>query len=441
MSAGDTIVALSSGALPAGVAVVRVSGPLARDIAERFAAPLSPPRQAALRRIRDGDVPIDQGLVLWMPGPQSFTGEDCLELQVHGSRAVVQSLLRRISEVPGCRLADAGEFTHRAFENGKLDLTGAQGLGDLIGAETENQRAIAYARMEGGLTRRIEGWRERLLDLRAHIEAQLDFSDEGDVGALPPSFIDDVEALAGDIDAVLAQGGQGRIIRSGFRVVLAGPPNAGKSSLLNALSQSDVAIVSDEAGTTRDLKEVPLDVKGQLILLIDSAGLRETNSKAEAIGVERAREAMLHADLVLWLMAPDVPAAAPPELPAAELEPLQPPPVLQVATKSDLGVFAGADINVSAVTGAGIAELLELLYVLSGAANARPADILVSHEQDRAALLGAVLELRRVAEEVDRSELAAERLRRAGLSLERLLGRMDAENVLDRLFSTFCIGK
>lgn len=441
MSAGDTIAALSSGALPAGVAVVRVSGSLARSIAERFAAPLPPPRQAALRRIRDGDVPIDQGLVLWMPGPQSFTGEDCLELQVHGSRAVVQSLLRRISEVPGCRLAEAGEFTRRAFENGKLDLTEAQGLGDLIGAETENQRAIAYARMEGGLTRRIEGWRERLLDLRAHIEAQLDFSDEGDVGALPPSFVNDVEALAGDIDALIAESGQGRIIRSGFRVVLAGPPNAGKSSLLNALSQSDVAIVSDEAGTTRDLKEVPLDVKGQLILLIDSAGLRETNSKAETIGIERAREAMRQADLVVWMMAPDVPATAPPEFSDVKGDLFQKRPVLQVATKSDLGVVAGADINVSAATGAGIAELLERLYILSGAANARPADILVSHEKDRAALLGAVLELRSVAEEVDRSELAAERLRGAGLWLERLLGRMDTENVLDRLFSTFCIGK
>jgi tRNA modification GTPase len=440
MAADDTIVALSSGALPSGVAVVRVSGAMARKIAERFAAPLPPPRQAALRRIHDGDVPIDQGLVLWMPGPQSFTGEDCLEVQLHGSRAVVQSLLRRIVEIPGCRLAEAGEFTRRAFENGKLDLTEAQGLGDLIEAETENQRAIAYARMEGGLTRRIEGWRERLLDLRAHIEAQLDFSDEGDVGALPPSFLDDVEALAGDIDAVLAQSDQGRIIRSGFRVVLAGPPNAGKSSLLNALSHSDVAIVSDEAGTTRDLKEVPLDVKGQLVLLIDSAGLRETTSKAEAIGVERARAAMRHADLVVWLMAPDVPET-PPDLSDGQDEPLQKRPVLHVATKSDLGPVVGAEISVSATTGAGIADLLDRLYSASGAATTRPADILVSHEQDRAALLGAAAELRLVGAEVDRSELAAERLRRAGLSLERLLGRMDAENVLDRLFSTFCIGK
>jgi len=440
MSADDTIVALSSGALPAGVAIVRVSGRLARVVAERFAAPLPPARQAALRHIQDGNVPIDQGLVLWMPGPHSFTGEDCLELQLHGSRAVVQSLLRRIAGTPGYRLADAGEFTRRAFENGKLDLIEAQGLGDLIAAETENQRAMAYARLQGGLTRQVEGWRERLLDLRAHIEAQLDFSDEGDVGALPPGFVEDVQKLRSDIGSVLAARGQGAIIRSGFRVVLAGPPNSGKSSLLNALSRSDVAIVSDEAGTTRDLKEIPLDIKGQLIILIDSAGLRHTESKAEAIGVERAKEAIRSAHHVLWLVAPDIPGAPMPDL-FEKLGEWQRPAVTRIGTKSDIGRVADADLYVSATSGAGIAELLELLYEASGAGTVRPADVLVSHEQDRAALLAAVVELSQATEELDRIELAAERLRLAGLALERMLGRIDAENVLDRLFSSFCIGK
>lgn len=440
MSAADTIVALSSGALPAGVAVVRISGALARDVAGRFAGPLPPPRLAALRRIQDRDVQIDQGLVLWMPGPHSFTGEDCLEFQLHGSRAVVQSLLRRIVDIPGCRLADAGEFTRRAFENGKLDLIEAQGLGDLIVAETENQRAMAYARMQGGLTKQVEGWRERLLDLRAHIEAQLDFSDEGDVGALPPSFIEDVQNLSRDIGSVLALRGQGAIIRAGLRVVLAGPPNSGKSSLLNALSRSDVAIVSDEAGTTRDLKEVPLDIRGQLVILIDSAGLRQTSSKAEAIGVERAKDAIRSAHQVLWLVAPDISVEPIPDL-FEGLGEWHRPAIVRVGTKSDIGRVADADLHVSAASGAGITELLDLLYDISGAGLVRPAEILVSHEQDRAALLGAVMELSRTLEEIDRIELAAERLRLASLALERLLGRIDAENVLDRLFSTFCIGK
>lgn len=440
MAAVDTIVALSSGAVPAGVAVIRLSGPEAGPILIGMHGKLPQARKLVLSDITlDGEV-LDRGLLAWMPGPHSFTGEDCAELQLHGSPAVVRAVLRKLTARPGVRLAEAGEFTRRAFENGKLDLTEAQGLGDLIIAETENQRAIAYSRMEGGLTRRIESWRERLLDLRAHIEAQLDFSDEGDVGALPPQFLHDVNALTDDISAVLASRGQGRILRSGFRVVLAGPPNVGKSSLMNALSQSDVAIVSDEAGTTRDLKEVSLDIKGQLILLIDSAGLRETSSKAEAIGVERAREAMRQADHILWLLAPDLPREDVPQVFDAAVSAAS-PPVTRIATKSDLGSIHDADFSVSATTGAGITNLLDHLHTVSGASGIRPGDILVSHEQDRAALLAAVTELQHVPDELERGELAAERLRRAGLALERLLGRMDAESVLDRLFSTFCIGK
>lgn len=437
MRSDETIVALSSGALPSGVAVIRLSGPMAGRVLSDMLGALPAPRQLKLSDIRIGGETLDRGLVAWMPGPNSFTGEDCAELQVHGSPAVVRAALRKLSSQPGIRLAEAGEFTRRAFENGKLDLVEAQGLGDLIEAETENQRALAYARLEGGLTRQVEGWRERLLDLRAEIEAQIDFSDESDVGGLSHSFAADVAALEQEIGEVLATRGQGRILRSGFRVVLAGPPNAGKSSLLNALSRSDAAIVSDEPGTTRDLKEVPLDVRGQLIILVDSAGLRETSSKAEAIGVERARQAMLGADLVLWLRAPDV--ATERTMPSPEDGSL--PPFLVIGTKSDLGAEAGADLVVSADTGAGIAALLDRLYETSGAASVRPAELLVSHERDREALLGAVDSLSRVDGHLDSSELAAEDLRQATFALERLLGRMDAESVLDRLFSAFCIGK
>jgi tRNA modification GTPase len=435
----DTIVALSSGAVPSGVAVIRLSGPMAGRVLFDMLGALPAPRQLKLADIRVGGETLDRGLVAWMPGPQSFTGEDCAELQVHGSPAVVRAILRTLSSQPGIRLAEAGEFTRRAFENGKLDLVEAQGLGDLIEAETENQRALAYARMEGGLTRQVEGWREQLLDLRAEIEAQIDFSDEGDVGALPASFGAEVAALSDAIGDVLATRGQGRILRSGFRVVLAGPPNAGKSSLLNALSRSDAAIVSDEPGTTRDLKEVPLDIKGQLIILIDSAGIRDTSSKAEAIGVERARQAMASADQVLWLRAPDIDEVGTetPDL-AGELGYA---PVTVIGTKSDLGAVTGADLAVSVSTGAGIDALLERLYEASGAGSVRASELLVSHERDREALLAAVISLHKVAGHPESSELAAEDLRQASFALERLLGRMDAESVLDRLFSAFCIGK
>lgn len=434
----DTIVALSSGAVPSGVAVIRLSGPMAGGVLGDMLGALPAPRQLKLADIRIGGETLDRGLVAWMPRPHSFTGEDCAELQVHGSPAVVRALLRKLSSQPGIRLAEAGEFTRRAFENGKLDLVEAQGLGDLIEAETENQRALAYARLEGGLTRQVEGWREQLLDLRAEIEAQIDFSDEGDVGALPPSFAAEVEALRDAIGDVLATRGQGRILRSGFRVVLAGPPNAGKSSLLNALSRSDAAIVSDEPGTTRDLKEVPLDIKGQLIILVDSAGIRDTTSKAEAIGVERARQAMFNADKVLWLRAPDVDGVDAPELGG---EPGRQPPMAIIATKSDLGAVTGADLAVSVSTGAGIDALLDQLYEASGAGSVQASELLVSHERDREALQAAVVSLGQVAGHLDSSELAAEDLRQASFALERLVGRMDAESVLDRLFSAFCIGK
>jgi tRNA modification GTPase TrmE len=428
MRSGDTIVALSSGAPPSGVAVIRLSGPDVGSIIQDIAGPLPEPRRLTLRPI-GRDSLLDRGLVAWFPAPHSFTGEDCAELQVHGSPAGVRAIIKLITS-KGARLAEAGEFTRRAFENGKLDLVEIEGLGDLLEAETENQRRQALARFEGGLSQRVDAWRDQLLDLRAEIEARLDFSDEGDVGDLPDSFGDSIAALRADIAIALASIEHGRIVREGIRVALAGPPNAGKSSLLNALAKSDIAIVTEEAGTTRDVREVPLDINGQLYILLDLAGLRETDSKAEAEGVRRARLAIDQADIVLWLHAPDI----------ASVSDNQGDRIIKVGTKRDLGAVPGMDIDVSAQTGAGLDDLLGRIEAIGDTlSSGEPA--LLSRERDRLALESATEALDAAARQLTMPELAAESLRIASQALERLLGRIDAERVLDRLFASFCIGK
>ena len=431
LTMSDTIVALSSGTPPSGVAVIRISGPTTRAVLESLSISVPEPRRLTLATIRANGVLIDTGLVAWMLAPHSFTGEDTAELQVHGSPAVVRTLLRFVATLPGVRLAEAGEFTRRAFENGRLDLTEVEGLGDLIEAETETQRVQAVARLGGGLSDKIAAWRETLLDARAEIEARLDFSDEGDVsGELPPAVIASIEALSADLAAALDSVGRGRIVREGLRVALAGPPNAGKSSLLNALSKSDLAIVSDEPGTTRDVREVALDLGGRLVILVDMAGLRDTTSRAEAEGVRRAEAEIGRADLVLWLIAPDVPVLAPPEQ----------SPLWRVATKADLGVVP-ADHALSVLTGAGVTELLAALEAFATTAAGSGAPALVSRERDRTALAAAQSGLDMFLSEGATDEIAAEHLRQTSLALERLVGRIDTEQVLDRLFASFCIGK
>lgn len=349
MRNGDTIVALSSGALPSGVAVIRLSGPAVKSLLQMTLGKIPKPRLLSLSDVKWGDEILDQGLVAFFPSPHSFTGEDCAELQVHGSPAVVRSILRHLASVQDVRLAEAGEFTRRAFENGKLNLVEVEGLSDLIQAETENQRRQARARLAGGLTQQIETWRERLLDARAEIEARLDFSDEGDVAdEVPTSVFADIKALRDDISEAFANINHGRIVREGLRVALAGAPNAGKSSLLNKLAQSDIAIVTDEPGTTRDVREVGIDLGGQLVLFLDMAGLRDTDSKAEAEGVRRARDEIANADLTLWLTAPD---RVDPfdELVTSEI-------VWQIATKMDLAAPASEhDYAISCHTGEGLA--------------------------------------------------------------------------------------
>ncbi|HEV7277865.1 MAG TPA: tRNA uridine-5-carboxymethylaminomethyl(34) synthesis GTPase MnmE [Devosiaceae bacterium] len=434
MSDGDTIVALSSGSLPSGVAVLRLSGPRTSALVERLAGFLPEPRRLTLRPLMlEGDL-LDQALVAWFPAPKSFTGEDCAELHLHGSPATVRAALRALTAEPGVRPATAGEFTRRAFEAGKLDLTEVEGLGDLIAAETENQRRQALARFDGGLSSRLDAWRERLLDARAEIEAQLDFSDEGDVGELPPELAAELRRLESEFRSAMAGVAQGRITREGLRVALAGAPNAGKSSLLNALAKDEVAIVTSEPGTTRDIKEVSIDLNGQLVVLLDMAGLRSTDSIAEAEGVRRAEREIASADLVLWLVPADGdPLAQRP--PAGER-------VWVIGSKSDLGpAVVPPDLQLSVTTGAGLEELLRRLTDFAAEQSGAGEPILVSRERDLVALRDAATAVASATGLLGEGELAAEQLRVASHALGRLLGRMDAESVLDQLFSRFCIGK
>lgn len=431
MAHEETIVALSSGGLPSGVAVIRLSGPQTLDLVARHAPGPLVARQMRLATIvGDDKEAIDQGLVCVFPGPQSFTGEDCAEFHIHGSAAVVKALLRTLTARDGARLAQPGEFSRRAFENGKLDLTAVEGLGDLIGAETEGQRKQAFARASGVLSAQLERWRVAFLDARAEIEALLDFSDEDDVpSGLSPDWDKRLMNLQNEIQRSAEGVEAGRLVREGFRVALAGPPNVGKSSLLNALTRSEAAIVTEEAGTTRDIRDVSLDIDGQLVVLVDMAGLRETDSLAEAEGVRRAHKEIADADLVLWLRAPDIEMPDRPEHKH----------IWEVATKCDLAAPEG--LALSAKTGEGLDHLLNLLGAEVQRRTRGVETLLVSRERDRAALLAASELIAAALEAEGELELAAENLRQASDHLGRLMGKIDTESVLDRLFSTFCIGK
>jgi tRNA modification GTPase len=345
----DTIFALSSGQPPAGIAVVRISGPRADAALKTLSGRLPEPRHASLVTLRDTESEIlDRALVLRFPGPSSVTGEDMAELHLHGGRSVVSAVLCVLGGMEGLRQADAGEFTRRAFANGRIDLAEAEGLADLLAAETETQRRAALLMAGGHLSRRIEGWQQRLLTLAAEVEAALDFSDEDDVGTMPEDFGERREALASEIDRLLAVPPAERL-KDGIRVVLAGPPNAGKSSLFNTLLGRDAAITSPVPGTTRDLVEAPISFEGVPFILIDTAGLRESEDAIESIGVAKAKASADVADILLWLgKAQDCPDHS---------------KTVTIAAKCDLGI-SDAGLKISAVTGEGIAELIEQLVSL-----------------------------------------------------------------------------
>jgi len=427
----DTIYALSSGAVPSGVAVIRISGPLAASAVLALTPALPEPRRAALRSLRrpDGGV-LDQGLVLWFPGPRSETGEDMAELQLHGGRAVIEAVFEALAG-HGLRLAEPGEFVRRAFQNGKLDLTAVEGLADLIAAETEVQRRQAVRVASGALARRAEAWREALLDLRAEIEARLDFSDESDVSEeLPAEFGQKIEALRLDMRETLAGADSGERVREGFRVAIIGRPNAGKSSLLNALAKRDIAIVTEEPGTTRDVLEAPLDLGGYPVILFDTAGLRKADSLAEIEGVKRARRTAENADLILSLVDSAGLEDPLPSIPG--------PTTWLIPTKIDLLPHGRSPHGISVLTGEGLSELVERLRTAAAEAMGG-GSALVTRRRQKEAIADALEALRSAP--APAAEITADLLRRAGEAIGRLTGRIDVEDMLDRLFSEFCIGK
>ncbi|HRQ79756.1 MAG TPA: tRNA uridine-5-carboxymethylaminomethyl(34) synthesis GTPase MnmE [Azospirillaceae bacterium] len=444
MSAGDTIYALATAPGRAGVAVLRISGPQAGAALTALTGKALPaPRLATLRRLidpQDGDA-LDQALLLWFPGPASFTGEDVAELHLHGGRAVIAGITAALSRLPGLRPADAGEFTRRAFAAGKLDLTGVEGLADLVDAETAAQRRQALRQMGGALAQRVEGWRDRLLRLLAHAEADIDFPDEDLPGGLADRVADGVRALAAELSIVLADGHRGERLRDGLHVVIVGAPNVGKSSLLNALARRDAAIVSHLAGTTRDVVEVHLELGGYPVILADTAGLRDGGDVIEQEGMARARARAENADIVLAVVdAARLPAVEPETLALLDQRSLLLVNKCDIAASVPAGIAGRPALALSARSGEGRDRLLAAL-------SARCADLFAGAEDGaitRARHRAALEECRDRLQDALRApapELAAEDLRLAARGLGRITGRVDVEDLLDVIFRDFCIGK
>jgi tRNA modification GTPase len=451
----STIFALSSGRPPAAIAVVRVSGSRAGIALEKLIGRLPEPRKATLGRVRDpasGEV-IDEALALWFPAPHSETGEDVAELQLHGGQAVIAGVLDALSTIEGCRPAEAGEFTRRAFENGRLDLTEVEGLADLIAAETPAQRRLAFRQLKGLIGDRAEAWRRRLIEALALVEARIDFSDEADVpeDLLGPA-LHAAQQLRDEIAGVLADGRRGERLRDGLVVAIAGPPNAGKSTLLNRLARREAAIVSPYAGTTRDVIEVHLDLDGYPVTLLDTAGIRDSDEPVEQEGVRRARERAATADLVLWVIdgsAAGLAIDVPPENLANAA-------IWQVRNKidqADSSCCTGAakqgnnecefSISISALTGAGMEGLTSALSAYAKTYFASTESAVITRARHRQALEETVAALDRALarDHANHEELLAEELRAAATTLGRLTGRVDVEDILDVIFRDFCIGK
>jgi tRNA modification GTPase len=422
--------------------LVRVSGPQAEKIVTALAGKLPSPRTATRALLRDvGQRPIDDAVVLWFPGPASATGEDVAEFHVHGGRAVLAALFAALSGFEDLRPAEPGEFTRRAFENGKLDLTEAEGLDDLIHADTDRQRRQALRQLKGLLGDRARDWRARIIEASALIEAGIDFSDEGDVPAeLIAPALAKVKALLAEIEEVLAGQGRSERLRDGLVVAIAGPPNVGKSTLMNQLARREVAIVSPHAGTTRDVIEVQLDLDGYPVTVIDTAGIRETDDPVEQEGVRRARARAADADLVLWLS--DSPQAAIDHDGAAPIWSVRNKIDLEAASRSMADASGPGVFQISASRGDGLSELIAALVGFAQNYFGGTEGGLIGRTRQRKLLQETVASLRRCVQVVgEGEELAAEELRVAAHSLGRLLGRVDVEDILDVIFREFCVGK
>lgn len=426
MSVNDTIYALATGRPPAAVAIIRVSGPRAHAAGIALAGTLPDPRYAAVRELRsDGDL-LDEALVLRFDAPASFTGEDSVEFQCHGGRAVIDGVLAALAGLGGLREAIPGEFTRRAFENGRIDLTEAEGLADLIEAETESQRKAALAMAEGGFRKQIEEWQRRLLALSARAEAAIDYAEDDDVGG-DPALGAECAALASELADWLARP-LVEPLKDGVRVVVAGPPNAGKSSLINAIAGTERAIVTEIPGTTRDHIDVPLALAGIPILLTDTAGLRASDDRVERIGIARAESLVDQADVLVWLGDPGAAPAHPRRIlvhPRADL------PDRKVAPDDLLAT--------SAVTGEGIQELLEAIGREAKAV--LPADGALALNRRQSSLLQKGHDALQHASEARDFVLQAEDLRVSRETFDRLTGRAGVEDLLDSLFGRFCLGK
>ena len=423
----DTIFACSSGMPPAAIAVIRVSGPAAGVALHALAGRLPAPRRASMASLRDeAGVLLDRALVLWFPGPATATGEDLAEIHCHGGRAVIAAIERALAGLPSLRRAEAGEFTRRAFAHGRMDLAEAEGLGDLLSAETELQRQSAMAMADGVLSRQVKAWRDDVLLLSAQVEAVLDFSDEDDVAGLPASFAQRVSVFHVELSGWLARP-RAEALREGFKVVIAGPPNAGKSTLFNALVESDAAIITPIAGTTRDILMRPVALGGVPFQFLDTAGLRgEGADVVEAIGIERARDAMAGADLVLWLG----PEGQGP-VGAWEIESRTDDP--------DHMAKAQPRHRLSALTGEGVDALRADLIATARASLPRPGAVALNARQH--GLLAEAAEALSAIKPHGDLLLVAENLRYARHAFDRLLGGASTEDMLDALFGRFCIGK